>query len=993
MLFRKSIISLFLLLLIALLPGVVSGQDNTGDAYAETIHQADKYFAEGDYIKAKTSYQYATRLKPEEAYPKDRLRETIDKLREKMALMEQYTALITQADELFRDNEFDAAIKKYEEAGKMIPSEGYPQEKIEQIEAQKSAHRKLQVAYDDAIYRAEKYEKYKKYEEAKTEYEKAHEVFPDEPVPAQKIGELTQLIAEVKKARELYDEIIANADRLFNLKYYENAKQEYQKASEAKPDEAYPQAQIKEIETLLVKKNEYDGLVEAADENYMNKNLEDAKSNYQAALKIYPSESYPKDMIDKINNALLETRGEDDVYAESIQQADAFLAAKDYTNALKEYENASAIKPSESYPKDKIAEINSIQSSMEADESNYQLAIKLGDQYFAGNDFENAKKEYQKALNIKADAEYPADQLALANKALKEKKTLMAGYDNAIAEGDARLEEGKYAEARNAYQNALETLPGDVYATGQIEKADRLEKALKEKGEQYVTVIAAADKFFAEGNYQEARNKYNEALNLDETQSYPKEKLTEIETLLAQQRELENNYARAIASADLFMGKEEYEQALKAYQEAQSIKPAESYPQQKIAEINSLFREQADAETQYQETIKEAEGLMALKQYDKAKLAFMKAGNMKPGEAYPRNKIDEIETLIAQAEAQQAEYNQVVGAADRLMDAEDFDKARERYEQALEVIPGSQYPLDQIEKINNIILANELAVQESYNQLIDEADALFASQSYAEARLKYKEALKFKPGEDYPVQKLSEIERAMNDLEMLQTKYNKLVNEADRLFTSKDYQAAKEKYREASVLFPEEIHPKDRIEEINLIFRAASEKNQEAYDKAIAEADKFLAGKEYDQAINAYRNAQSIMPDENYPQSMIDKILSILEANAQRKILNSTITILNNEQEKFSFDPVSAADSKSSILHIRARGMAVKEFKVTVSYGKGGSKNGGYVLPIPPGSESREFIIPLGNQYTWYSENNNWISLTPQGGTVEVELIEITRGE
>ncbi len=982
-----------ILLLLFFVPILLQGQETGGDEYQATIKQADQYFKSGDYINAKTSYQYATRLKPNEQYPKDKLRETIDKLREKMALMEQYTAYISDADEFYRNKEYDKAIAKYEEANKLIPSEGYPAEKIEEIKQEKAEQRKLQVAYDDAVYRAEKYEKYRKYEEARQEYEKAHEVFPEEPLPKEKITELTRLIEEVSEARKIYDEIIQQADRLFSLKYYENAREEYQKAADAKPDEAYPQAKIKEIDALLVKKNDYDKLISVADELYMSKSLEEAKGKYQEALKIYPSENYPQDMIDKINEGLSKSKSKEDLYSESIAQADDFLAAKDYVNALKEYENASSLKPGESYPKDKIDEINQILSDIEAGESAYQLAVNLGDQYFNGGDPENAKIHYEKALSIKPDAEYPAAQLALVNESLSEKKAVMAQYEKAIDKADAFFDQKDYTNARNEYTNALAVISGDQYASGKIEEIDNLEKALKEKGDRYANLVAEADSEFDSKNYQQARKLFTEALSVDASQTYPQEKISDIDQLLTEQREQENAYARAIATADLFFNKDEYQEALKAYQEAASFKPDDPYPQQKIEEINGILQKEEDKKFAYVETIKKAEGLLAMQKYDEAKLAFMKAGNMKPDESYPRNKITEIDSLVAAESARTAEYNQLIAAADRMMEAEDYEKAKERYEEALTIIPGMEYPTSKMNEIEQIKASKEMAVQNTYNDLIAQADALFSQKQYDQAAIKYREAQKYKPNEAYPGQQLAEIDRAVNDLEKLQAKYSKLVNEADRLFSMKDYQEAREKYKEASNLFPEEVHPKEKLEAINLIFRAEAEKTQEAYDKAIAEADKFLAGKAYDEAINAYRKAEALLPDENYPQSMIDKILAILDANAQRKIVTSPITIMNNDQEKFNFDPISAVDSKNSILHIRARGMALKEFKVTVGYGKGGSKNGGYVLPIPPDSESGDFIIPLGKQYTWYSEDNNWISLTPQGGSVEVELVEITKGD
>ena len=279
----------------------VQGQGNSPDEYKAAIAKADEYFKKGDYINAKSSYQYASRLSPEDQYPKDRLAETVVKLREKMARMEEYTAVLTEADNFYRKKEYEQAIGKYREASKIIPSEGYPEEKIREIEGVKDEARKKQVAYDDAIHRADKFVKYRKYEEAIESYRLAAETLPAEEYPRTRIEELEIELEALVEARNAYESIIDNADRLYSLKYYENAKGEYQKAADARPEDEYPKSMIAEIDKLLVKKTEFDKLVEAGDAQYMDKQLESAKQQYQRALKIYPSESYPRDMIDKIN--------------------------------------------------------------------------------------------------------------------------------------------------------------------------------------------------------------------------------------------------------------------------------------------------------------------------------------------------------------------------------------------------------------------------------------------------------------------------------------------------------------------------------------------------------------------------------------------------------------------------------------------------------------------------------------------------------------------
>lgn len=973
-----------------------SAQGEASDDYLAAVQAADDYYAKGDFINAKSAYHYASRLNPEEEYPKERLEVTVSKLRDKMKLVDEYTDVITQADIYFRQKEYDLAINKYREAASIMSAEGYPEEKIQEIEDLKNSSHRKQISYDDAIYRADKYVKYGKYEEAISYYKEASGFMPAESYPREQILLLEDQMDALVEARKEYQSIIDNGDRLLSLKYYEQAKQEFLKAAEAKPEDSYPVSMIAEIDQMLIKKNEFDSYVEKGDEGYMNKDLLVAKENYQTALTIYPSESYPKDMIQKINEALKDQMGAEELYQASIKAADEFLAAKDYTNAMTEYENASSLKPKESYPIDKIAVINGIYTSREEAEDAYQFAVKSGDQYFANGSYPEAKAEFEKALDLKPGEEYPTERLAEVNVLVEQQKAIQASYQLAIDDADALYQGGKFDEAIAEYKNALIIVPGDKFATARISEINRLKSKQDQDAIFYVALIESADQAFDNNDLLTAKTKYEEAVGLDESQEYPALQVERIDQILKKQLETTTAYNKAIATADIFYNKKEYDRAKSEYEKAASLKPSESYPKNRVAKISGMtISVAAMATTQsdgYDKTVREADGLLGAQEYAKARLVYMKAANMRPKEQYPKDKIEEIDGIVGKIEADQAEYNRLIAAADRMMESEDFDMARDRYSQALMIMPTATYPQDQLKEIENRILSNELDVQKTYNEIIAQADVLFSNEDYAAATIKYQNALKYKPGEGYPQQKLTEIETLSADLEKLEDHYSRLVAEADNLFTSKEYQEAKAKYVEASALIPEEEHPKTRIEEINIITRAANQGAQQEYDKAIAEADKFLAAAAYGQALTSYRNAEAMMPDEAYPKDMIEKIMKILNDNAFRKLLTSSKSIQNNEQEKFNFDPLAHADKKSSILLIRVRGMGIRDFKVFVNYGKGGSKSGGFIMPVPGGEEMKEYIFELGNQYNWTSKDNNWISLTPQGGSIEVSLIEIAKG-
>ncbi len=382
----KNLLTTLLLLLFFQLTASSFGQVGDDD-YKAAITQADTYFNKGDFINAKASYQYASNLKPEEAYPKTRLQETINKIRDKMVVVEQFGMVIADADKHFKAEEYDQAKIKYNEAKKILPEDSYPDQQLNEIKRITEESITKENEYNAALANGEKFIKYRKYELAKEEFGKAAELRPDETYPKEQIIELQTLIEETNKTIAAYAETIASADRLFNLKYYENARMEYEKALNAKPDEDYPASQIKEIDKILVGKNEYDRLVQLADESYMDKDLETAKANYQAALKVYPDENYPKNMIDKVNGLLTSSVSKDELYQKSVKDADDFMAAKDYTNALKEYENAASLKPAEHYPVTKIAEVKSLMDKITGDELEYNQSVQKGEQSYRSKRF------------------------------------------------------------------------------------------------------------------------------------------------------------------------------------------------------------------------------------------------------------------------------------------------------------------------------------------------------------------------------------------------------------------------------------------------------------------------------------------------------------------------------------------------------------------------------------------------------------------------------
>ncbi|MBE0637686.1 MAG: SPOR domain-containing protein [Bacteroidales bacterium] len=103
-----------------------------------------------------------------------------------------------------------------------------------------------------------------------------------------------------------------------------------------------------------------------------------------------------------------------------------------------------------------------------------------------------------------------------------------------------------------------------------------------------------------------------------------------------------------------------------------------------------------------------------------------------------------------------ARFERLVGKADACFASGQFEEAGELYHEALKLRPGADYPVSQALKTDSISTANHKA--RLYKLTLSKADSLFVFKDYVNARASYLESLQFNPGDDYPVHQLKLIE-------------------------------------------------------------------------------------------------------------------------------------------------------------------------------------------------------------------------------------------
>ena len=332
---------------------------------------------------------------------------------------------------------------------------------------------------------------------------------------------------------------------------------------------------------------------------------------------------------------------------------------------------------------------------------------------------ESMKKKIEDEFNRLADLAKDGDKL---------KKE----FDKLVQEGDGKMKGTKYEEAMNKYKSALGIFPDDVPAQEKYDEAERMyneQLASKNNDAQYTQLIKDADALYKKQDWENAKNKYSEAVAIRNSENYPKNQITEIDKKLLE-IENEKRFKAIVARADQEFKGENFETCINSYQEALRINSNDVYSK---------------------------------KQIDAAKLAMEAIANDK-------NKQEEIERR----------YKALLVSADDLFTKKQYLECIAKYKSASEIKPNEDYPIEQIYKANKALDAGKTVVNTpppaedpnlaEYKKLIAEADVLFRESNLnnetklKESRSKYTSALALKSSERYPTRQIETIDQAISSL-------------------------------------------------------------------------------------------------------------------------------------------------------------------------------------------------------------------------------------
>ncbi len=866
---------------------------NAEKNFKDLTGRADIAFTEQRYPESKVLYEQALEIRSDDKYVQGRIAEINGILGKIAQLEQQYKNLVDRADRLFGEEKYDESKTVFTEAGKLKPSETYPPEMISRIDS---------IAEEQTRLLAEQ----KAAEEA-----------------ARIAAEQARLAALQAEKDSQYNTAIGRGDSLFTAAVYEQSKSEYQSALKIKSDESYPKEKIAEIDNLMVQlaaaQRSYDQAIAAGDLEFRREAFAEAKSYYMAATEAKPEESYPAEMITRIDSITTE-RARLAAEAEAAEQARlaALQAEKD---------------------------------------SQYNRAVGRGDSLFTAAVYEQSKSEYQSALKIKSDESYPKEKIAEIDNLMVQLAAAQRSYDQAIAAGDLEFRREAFAEAKSYYMAATEAKPEESYPAEMITRIDsitterarlaaeaeaaeqaRLAALQAEKDSQYNRAVGRGDSLFTAAVYEQSKSEYQSALKIKSDESYPKEKIAEIDNLMVQLAAAQRSYDQAIAAGDLEFRREAFAEAKSYYMAATEAKPEESYPAEMITRIDSITTErarlaaeaeaaeqarlaalQAEKDSQYNRAVGRGDSLFTAAVYEQSKSEYQSALKIKSDESYPKEKIAEIdrivrEQMVARLEQERIDksYQDAIFFADQQFNIRNYNQAKQSYEKALTIKPEEVYPGERVEAIDKILEQQE--TDEAYRTVILAADGLFRSRTYNEAKEEYNKALTLKPGESYPANQIKKIDdifrqeeerilaeqKAAADLEerkrvleqqkqeMLEVEimsdaglnqlYDQYIAQADESFDNKQYNISRAWYYRAWDIKPKETYPPARISEINkLVNGLLLNQRDRDYQGFIDLADSTFRENQLAVARGWYNRALSVKSEESYPKEQLQAISKLIE--------------------------------------------------------------------------------------------------------------------
>ena len=279
----------------------------------------------------------------------------------------EYEQLMREGKMAMRKEDWGAARAAIQSASDLLPGEQEPRDLLAELDAADAASDTSDedAAYDAAVNSGLAAMEANDLGGAEAAFEEASGIRPSERLPREKLTEIRQLrkaeerdAASAERLQQEYQTLIDRADRSFDDQDYVRAKSLYEQASGIMPGEAYPRERALEAEGRIVElaleeeetatrdsrdgqggiDREYEDRIREGDQAFDGERWQEARAAYEAASALKPDERYPKNRLRRIE-AL--SGGDSELDTNLEVDREALLAEQEAEAAASEAESAA----------------------------------------------------------------------------------------------------------------------------------------------------------------------------------------------------------------------------------------------------------------------------------------------------------------------------------------------------------------------------------------------------------------------------------------------------------------------------------------------------------------------------------------------------------------------------------------------------------------------------------------------------------------------------
>jgi tetratricopeptide (TPR) repeat protein len=210
----------------------------------------------------------------------------------------------------------------------------------------------------------------------------------------------------------------------------------------------------------------------------------------------------------------------------------------------------------------------------------YKSWRKDAENYEQSGNLDSALKAYKNAQEI-IDSKELREKIAAIKKQLQKKAEIEQRYKTLIQQAKDYFSKGAFNTALSKYEEALEIKPDDAYCLEQTKRINDLIQQNKNR-EKAHSIVVEADTMFEKKQWENAKHKYLEALELCPNDATIQNKIKECEEKI---KKIEDTFKDLLFEAIVAEKKKKFRDALLLLEEALEIKP---YDRKVIKEINRV---------------------------------------------------------------------------------------------------------------------------------------------------------------------------------------------------------------------------------------------------------------------------------------------------------------------------------------------------------------------------------------------------------------------